>query len=198
MTSFLPMDDYTSYIANSPASKKIWDELFRNMSFLKTCFDKQIFFTVIGDIESEPPPGCEGRYLALIVTNDDYQLTGSAFNLFLSSLKPHGKMNDRYELDFTDSDITLNIYNLAYMPLHKSVVIAECSRLVRDYYKSGIIPVLSISANTFGIEGSDNADYVCPGPITHRSSGPGYILELTIGERKRKFDIVSAIMDLWM
>ena len=122
------MDDYTSYIANSPASKKIWDELFRGMSFLNKCFDKQIFFTVIGDIESEPPPGWEGRYLALIVTNDDYQLTGDTFNLFLSSLQPHGEMNDRYELQITDSDITLNIYNLAYMPLHNSVVIANCSR----------------------------------------------------------------------
>ena len=41
--------------------------------------------------------------------------------------------------------------------------------MVRDYYKSGTIPVLSISANTFGIEGSDNADYVCPGRLSNGS-----------------------------
>ncbi|KAI1359465.1 hypothetical protein F5Y08DRAFT_332299 [Xylaria arbuscula] len=183
--------------SDNTEGQQIWHQLFHDTSFLELCLEKKIYFTLIGEI-TEHPRSSQGQYLALIVTNDGTsKFSRDAWTYFKNSLQtPNEYRENEFEIKFSNCNIILNVYNLMYARIHRGVIVADPDRLVDEYLKSGTIPVRAISASTFQ-EPQKGTDCAYPGPISPRSCGRGYTVELLIVGQKRIFQLVSSVIELW-
>lgn len=117
----------------------------------------------------------------------------------MSSLRqPYKQRDNRFEIEFDEPNIILNIYNFMYIGVHHNTIIADPNRLISDSYKSGIMRVFTTSADTYGEPGSQEpTSYACPGPITTDDCGRSYMINLTIASQKRHLKLVSSMLDTW-
>ena len=57
----------------------------------------------------------------------------------------------KHEIEFPETQITLNIFNFLYNSTHRQIIVTvEPSKIIYDYYKSGTMLMASASANTYG------------------------------------------------
>ncbi|KAI1382517.1 uncharacterized protein F4822DRAFT_435497 [Hypoxylon trugodes] len=193
------MDYISSYIAQDCLQyEQVWNDLFDDLSFLKICRKLEIYFTLIGDIVPDARLGDSPRYLTLIITNDGIAtLTQLAWNSFMRCLKePYEYRESQFEIKFDTQNIILNLYNFVHIGMHGSTVIADPTRLVHDYYKSGTMRTLAMSASTFLQPSPEPPNPTCPGPITTHNDRD-YKIELAIAKRKRHFILVPSVVQTW-
>lgn len=174
-----------------------WSLIFRDMYFLDQCWEKKIFFSLMGDLD-EPDPMYENRCMALIVTNDSqYRFSRHSWKIFRDALRPHTYQQSDAVIKFSDVRIELNIYAFLYASIHHDTLLTNPNRIVHDYYKSGTMLIYCTSMNTYREAVPEATGYVDPGPITRSENGRGYVVQFDIACRRRRLTILPSIIDTW-
>lgn len=180
------------YIGPDPATEGLWTILFKHHQIFDFARGESIYFTIVS--------GEAGCY-ALVVTNrGTSQMSRKYWEVFRRSLSEPCQINEaKGEIQFPERKITLNINNLLHMTAYKNAVIeAEPDRLVRQYYKSGLVLTWSVGISTYG-ESVDVYERIArrlkfEGSIERHE---GFRLEFLVEKRRRKIDVLPSVINTW-